>query len=155
MGEQDKITLEVDKERFPQLLKRYSLEQIKDMAISMALKQYQERPITRSMLHSCLVNLEMDLERMFPPPKTAEQQAEDEAEAAEAEARYQEAIAEMEPYLVNGEQLMVNANGEEAKEGESSYPVWVNKNGELTARIYCEGWDWLFWREPEEDEEDD
>jgi hypothetical protein len=61
-----KIELELDEDQFPQLLKRYSLGQIKDMAASMALKQYSARPITEAMLYSCLANLESDLSGMFP-----------------------------------------------------------------------------------------
>jgi hypothetical protein len=61
----EKITLELDEDRFPQILKRYSLDKIKDIAIDMALKQYKERPVTKEMLHSCLVNLESDLAGMF------------------------------------------------------------------------------------------
>jgi len=61
----EKIILELDEENFPQLLKRYSLEKIKEMAVDMALKQYSERPITAAMMYSCLANLESDLEGMF------------------------------------------------------------------------------------------
>ena len=61
----EKIMLELDEEGFPQLLSRYSLEKIKEMAIDMALKQYKERPITQAMLYSCLANLESDLAGMF------------------------------------------------------------------------------------------
>jgi len=61
----EKITLELDEENFPQLLKRYSLDKIKEIAVDMALKQYSERPITKAMLHSCLANLESDLAGMF------------------------------------------------------------------------------------------
>ena len=62
----ENINLELDEENYPQLLKRYSLEKIKEMAVSMALKQYKERPITEAMLYSCLANLESDLAGMFP-----------------------------------------------------------------------------------------
>ena len=61
----EKIILELDEENFPQLLKRYSLDKIKEIAVDMALKQYSERPITKAMLHSCLANLESDLAGMF------------------------------------------------------------------------------------------
>jgi hypothetical protein len=61
----EKITLELDEDQFPQILKRYSLEKIKDMAVEMALKQYKERPVTKEMMFSCLANLESDLAGMF------------------------------------------------------------------------------------------
>jgi hypothetical protein len=93
---------------------------------------------------------------MFPPPKTPEEKAEAAAEAAAEAEMYQQAIAEMEPYLVNGKQVMVNENGEEPREGNDySYPVWKNKDGLLMARVYSAGWDWLFPEMPEEDEEYD
>ena len=62
----EEINITLDEDKFPKLLQRYSLEKIKEMAISMALKQYKERPITEDMLHSCLANLESDLAGMFP-----------------------------------------------------------------------------------------
>jgi arsenate reductase-like glutaredoxin family protein len=160
MAEEDKIALTLSREQFPRILERYSLEKIKEMAISMALAQYKERPLTREMLHSSLVNLEMDLERMFPPPKTAEEQAEAEAEAAEEERLYQEAIAEMKPYMVNGKQAKVNENGEfpnwQRPEGGYLFPVWVDKDGRLTVRVYSAGWDWMWLEDPEgEDEEEE
>jgi len=61
----DRIKLVLNEDRFPNLLKRYSLEQIKEMAAEMALKQYKERPVTATMMYSCLANLESDLEGMF------------------------------------------------------------------------------------------
>jgi len=61
----EKITLELDKENFPQLLNRYSLDEIKTMAINMALKQYSECPITAEMMYSCLATFESDLEEIF------------------------------------------------------------------------------------------
>jgi hypothetical protein len=61
----EKIVLELDEENFPQLLKRYSPDNLKEMAINMALKQYSERPITAAMMYSCLANLESDLAGMF------------------------------------------------------------------------------------------
>jgi len=61
----EKIVLELDEENFPQLLKRYSPDNLKEMAINMALKQYTERPITAAMMYSCLANLESDLAGMF------------------------------------------------------------------------------------------
>lgn len=74
----------------------------------------------------------------------------DEEEAREEEAYFQAKIAEMKPFLMNGRQLLVNKNGEwgvnrygEPVEG-AIYPVWEDKNGDLTARVYHEGWDWLF-----------
>jgi tRNA(His) 5'-end guanylyltransferase len=36
----ENITLKLDGENFPQLLGRYSLEKLKEMAVNMALKQY-------------------------------------------------------------------------------------------------------------------
>jgi hypothetical protein len=62
----EKITLELDEDKFPQLLKRYSLDKLKEMAAGMAVKQYKERPITEAMLYSCLANLESDLASPFP-----------------------------------------------------------------------------------------
>jgi len=64
----EKITLELDEDNFPQLLSRYSLDAIKEMAVSMALKQYSERPVTAEMMYSCLATLESDLSGMFPKP---------------------------------------------------------------------------------------
>jgi len=64
--EQDKIKLELDEDKYPQILKRYSLEKIKEMAAEMALKQYSQRPVTAEMMYSCLANLESDLAGMFP-----------------------------------------------------------------------------------------
>jgi len=61
----EKIILELDEDNFSQLLKRYSLDKIKEMAVDMTLKQYSERPITAAMMYSCLANLESDLEGMF------------------------------------------------------------------------------------------
>ena len=62
----EEIKLVLSKDNYPEILKRYSLDQIKEMAVNMALKQYSERPITEAMLYSCLANLESDLEHMFP-----------------------------------------------------------------------------------------
>lgn len=124
----DEIELVLSRDHYPQLLKRYSLEDLKKMAIDMALAQYRERPLTAAMLYSCLANLEVDLERMFPPPKTPEQKAAAEEEADEEEQKYQERIAEMEPYLVNGQQAEVNENGEFLylgnPTGDWAYPEW-------------------------------
>ena len=64
MNEQDRIDLELDREKFPNLIERYSLEKIKEIAINMALKQYSARPITAAMMYSCLANLESDLAGM-------------------------------------------------------------------------------------------
>ena len=61
--------IELDEDQFPQILSRYSLGQIKEMAVNMALKQYSARPITEAMLYSCLANLESDLQGMFPSQK--------------------------------------------------------------------------------------
>jgi hypothetical protein len=61
----DEIKLELDEDQFPQLLKRYSLDKIKEMAVDMAMKQYKARPITAAMMFSCLANLESDLAGMF------------------------------------------------------------------------------------------
>jgi hypothetical protein len=67
MNEQtDKIKLVLDEDQFPILLKKYSLEKIREMAVKMALKQYSERPLTATMMYSCLANLESDLAGMFP-----------------------------------------------------------------------------------------
>jgi len=68
MNEETKIeyNLVLEEDKFPQILKRYSLEKIKEMAATMAIKQYSERPITEAMLYSCLINLESDLAGMFP-----------------------------------------------------------------------------------------
>ena len=60
-----KIELTLDESQFPQLLARYSLDKINELAWTMATKQYSERPITKAMLHSCLANLESDLQGMF------------------------------------------------------------------------------------------
>jgi len=62
----EKINLELDEDQFPNLIRKYSPEKIKEMAIDMALKQYSERPVTAEMMYSCLANLESDLEGMFP-----------------------------------------------------------------------------------------
>jgi len=64
----EKIILKLDEDNFPQLLSRYSLDAIKEMAVDMALKQYSERPITAAMMYSCLATFESDLEEMFPTP---------------------------------------------------------------------------------------
>jgi hypothetical protein len=63
-NQEDKIKLVLDEDQFPNLLKRYSLEKIKEIAVDMALKQYSERPVTAVMMHSCLANLESDLAGM-------------------------------------------------------------------------------------------
>ena len=62
----DRLKLVVSEDKYPRLLERYSLEQIRKMAAEMAVKQYKERPITEAMLYSCLRNLESDLASMFP-----------------------------------------------------------------------------------------
>ena len=62
----DEIILELDEEQFPQLLKKFNLDTLKEMAINIAAKQYSARPITSAMLHSCLANLESDLAGMYP-----------------------------------------------------------------------------------------
>ena len=62
----DKIKLVLSEDKYPRLLERYSLEQIKKIAANMAVKQYKQRPITEAMLYSCLGNLESDLASMFP-----------------------------------------------------------------------------------------
>jgi hypothetical protein len=64
-GQEDKIKLVLYEDRLPNLLKRYSLEKIKEIAVDMALKQYSERPVTAVMMHSCLANLESYLAGMF------------------------------------------------------------------------------------------
>jgi len=61
--------IELDEEQFPQILSRYSLEKINEIAWTMAVKQYSARPITEAMLYSCLANLESDLQGMFPSQK--------------------------------------------------------------------------------------
>jgi hypothetical protein len=61
----DEIKLELDEDQFPQILKRYSLDKIREMAVDMAMKQYKTRPITAAMMYSCLSNLESDLAGMF------------------------------------------------------------------------------------------
>jgi len=63
--EEGKIELVLDEDKYPQILKRYSLEKIKEIAVDMALKLYKERPVTAEMLYSCLANLESDLAGMF------------------------------------------------------------------------------------------
>ena len=60
----EQIELVLDKENYPQILKRYSPEKIKEIAVEMALKQYSQRPVTAAMLYSCLANLESDLAGM-------------------------------------------------------------------------------------------
>jgi hypothetical protein len=60
----ENIKLVLDEDQFPNLLKRYSLEKIKEIAVDMALQQYSERPVTAVMMHSCLANLESDLAGM-------------------------------------------------------------------------------------------
>ena len=61
----EEITLKLDDENFHYVLRQYGLEGAKKMALSMALKQYSERPITEAMLYSCLASLESDLAGMF------------------------------------------------------------------------------------------
>lgn len=65
MEQVEKITLTLDKENYPQILSRYSLEALKIKAIDMAMAQYSERPVTEEMLYSVLSGLESDLEEMF------------------------------------------------------------------------------------------
>jgi hypothetical protein len=153
----EKITLELDEESYPLVLRQYGLEGAKKMAINMCLKQ--KREITAENLYSCLSTLESGLAEMFPPPRTPEERAADEEEAAEEEAEYQREIAEMKPYLMDGKRMLVNENGEwgvnrwgEPIEG-AIYPVWETKEGWLTARVYNAGWDWIYLKNP--DEEDD
>ena len=62
----EQIHLVLDEDKFPNLIRRYGPEKIKEMAIDMALKQYSERPVTATMMYSCLANLESDLAGMFP-----------------------------------------------------------------------------------------
>jgi hypothetical protein len=61
----ERINLKLDRGNYPQILQRYSLEEIKDKAINMALAQFKERPVTEEMMYSCLSNLESDLEECF------------------------------------------------------------------------------------------
>jgi hypothetical protein len=61
----EKITLTLDNENFPYVLRQYGPEGAKKQAINMALAQYTERPITAAMLYSCLATLESDLTEMF------------------------------------------------------------------------------------------
>jgi hypothetical protein len=155
MADKDKIILTLDKEHYPLILRQYGLEGAKEMAISMCLKQHKE--ITEAGLYSCLSMLEIDLERMFPPPKTEEEKAADAADAEEEARNYQEAVAEMEPYMVNGKQARVDAEGVIQPGGspDSTYPVWREKSGKLTARIWMAGWDWISWWEEDEEEDEE
>ena len=59
----EKIKIELDKENYPQVLKRYGTEGAKEQAISMCLAQSME--ITEENLYSALSTLESDLASMF------------------------------------------------------------------------------------------
>jgi len=59
----DNITLKLDKENFPFVLRQYGPEGAKKMAIDMCLVRKQE--ITEANLYSCLSTLETDLTEMF------------------------------------------------------------------------------------------
>jgi hypothetical protein len=61
----EKIKLTLDRENYLQLLRRYSLEELKVKAVDMAMAQFSERPVTEEMLYSVLSNLESDLAGMF------------------------------------------------------------------------------------------
>ena len=65
MADEDNMTLTLDREHYPQLLKRYSLDALKVKAVDMAMAQYSERPVTEAMLYSVLSNLESGLQEMF------------------------------------------------------------------------------------------
>jgi hypothetical protein len=160
MADKQKIVLELDRKSYPLVLRQYGLEGAKAQAISMCLAQ--KREITAANLYSCLSTLESGLQEMFPQPLTREEKEEAKREAREEAEYYQSEIAEMKPYMVDGKQLKVTENGEWGvnQYGEpiagAVYPVWETKSGELTARIYNEGWDWIFLDMLEdEDEEDD
>jgi len=58
-----KITLELDKENYPLILRQYGPEGAKAQAISMCLAQ--GRPITKENLEGLLTNLEEALEEIF------------------------------------------------------------------------------------------
>lgn len=61
-GEQ--ISLKFDVDNFPQLLKRYTAKEVKNILISMCEKL--KLPLTEEYLYSCAANFESDLEHMFP-----------------------------------------------------------------------------------------
>lgn len=63
------ITLYLDEDNYPLVLRQYGLEGAKAQAISMALKQYPNREIGEAELYSCLSTLESDLQSMFPQTK--------------------------------------------------------------------------------------
>ena len=56
----EKITLELSRQDYPNVLKIYGAEGAKDQAIDMLMAQNME--ITETNLYSALTNLEMDLE---------------------------------------------------------------------------------------------
>jgi hypothetical protein len=60
----EEITLTLDRENYPQILKRYGTEGAKKQAISMC--QAQGLEMTETNLYSCLSTLESDLASMFP-----------------------------------------------------------------------------------------
>jgi hypothetical protein len=61
-----KITLYLDEESYPLVLRQFGPEGAKAQAISMALKQYPNQEIGETELYSCLSILESDLQGMFP-----------------------------------------------------------------------------------------
>lgn len=143
----------------PLVKRQYGLTGAMIQAINMCKAQYWDT--TETHIYSCLANLESGLQEMFPQPKTQEEIEKDDAEAREEEAYYQAEIAAMKPYMINGEQLKVDGDGNWGVNsyGEpiagAIYPVWETEEGELTARIYNEGWDWIYldrsrWEDDEE-----
>lgn len=58
------INLEFDADNFPQLVQRYSADELRDVLINMCEKQ--KLPLTEKHLYSCAACLETDLEEMFP-----------------------------------------------------------------------------------------
>jgi hypothetical protein len=59
----ENITLVLDKENYPIVLRQYGAEGAKTMAINMCKGRKQE--ITEENLYSCLSTLESDLQEMF------------------------------------------------------------------------------------------
>jgi len=57
------IHLNLDQEHFPELIKRYNMNELRDMLCEMCLKQKMD--ITEENLYSVAANLESDLEHMF------------------------------------------------------------------------------------------
>jgi hypothetical protein len=59
----EQMTLVLDKENYPMVIRQYGAEGAKSMAINMCLGRNQE--ITEENLYSCLSTLETDLQEMF------------------------------------------------------------------------------------------